>query len=117
MLKDNLKYLNSLKEKSDYAFPKKDWDPGFIEKLKIDLTYHSNKIEGFGTTIGFIEMSKSTIAFEYPSQARNHFASPSTNHQINESTNQLPQLHLRLKSFHPGIRHVQLKMFRIRSFQ
>jgi Fic family protein len=59
MLKEKLQYLSSLKEKSEAAFPKKSWDPTFIEKLKLALTYHSNKIEGntltYGETLNFLE--------------------------------------------------------------
>jgi Fic family protein len=52
-LKDKILYLNTLKERADQRFPlKREWDEVFLEKLKIELTYHSNKIEGNTLTYG-----------------------------------------------------------------
>lgn len=41
-----LKLINTLKNNLDELMPLKDWDQAFLEKVKIEFTYNSNKIEG-----------------------------------------------------------------------
>jgi len=47
-----LKKIDRLKRKLDSVNIGKDWDQDFIEKIKIDFTYNSNKIEGNMLTYG-----------------------------------------------------------------
>jgi Fic family protein len=58
-----LKKIDRLKKKSDDAGTDKDWDQDFIEKIKIDFTYNSNKIEGNALTYGqTIQLLKEFVA-------------------------------------------------------
>lgn len=47
-----LKKIDRLKKKLDNFNISEDWDHDFIEKVKIDFTYNSNKIEGNALTYG-----------------------------------------------------------------
>lgn len=47
-----LKKIERLKKKLDAFDFGKDWDQNFLEKIKIDFTYNSNKIEGNALTYG-----------------------------------------------------------------
>ena len=44
--------LNRLKEEADHLAPNKDWDLAFLDKVKVEFTYNSNKIEGNTITHG-----------------------------------------------------------------
>jgi Fic family protein len=44
--------INKLKEKADHLAPNKDWDLAFLDKVKVEFTYSSNKIEGNTITHG-----------------------------------------------------------------
>lgn len=58
-----LKKIDRLKKKIDEAGTNKDWDQDFIEKIKIDFTYNSNKIEGNALTYGqTIQLLKEFVA-------------------------------------------------------
>eukprot|EP01012_Entosiphon_sulcatum_P026553 TRINITY_DN32019_c0_g1_i1.p1 TRINITY_DN32019_c0_g1~~TRINITY_DN32019_c0_g1_i1.p1 ORF type:complete len:264 (-),score=41.33 TRINITY_DN32019_c0_g1_i1:585-1376(-) len=58
-----LKKIDRLKKKTDEAGTNKDWDQDFIEKIKIDFTYNSNKIEGNALTYGqTIQLLKEFVA-------------------------------------------------------
>lgn len=58
-----LKKIDRLKKKLDAFSIGKDWDHGFIEKIKIDFTYNSNKIEGNALTYGqTIQLLKEFVA-------------------------------------------------------
>jgi Fic family protein len=41
-----------LKDEADRLAPQKDWDQSFLEKVKVEFTYNSNKIEGNTITYG-----------------------------------------------------------------
>jgi len=47
-----LQAINTLKNKIDELTPQKDWDQAFLEKMKVEFTYNSNKIEGNTITYG-----------------------------------------------------------------
>lgn len=47
-----LQYINLLKNEADELMPQKDWDQSFLEKVKVEFTYNSNKIEGNTITYG-----------------------------------------------------------------
>lgn len=51
--------INSLHEKVNALSPSRRWDGKFMEKVKYDFTYHSNKLEGntltYGETISFLK--------------------------------------------------------------
>ncbi|HEV9035705.1 MAG TPA: Fic family protein [Puia sp.] len=49
---EKLGIINRLKRMADEHAPQKDWDQAFLEKIKIDFTYNSNKIEGNTITYG-----------------------------------------------------------------
>ena len=51
-LPEKLVSINELKRKADELRPPKDWDQSFLEKVKIEFTYNSNKIEGNTITYG-----------------------------------------------------------------
>ncbi|MDQ0640843.1 Fic family protein [Pedobacter sp. W3I1] len=58
-----LKKIDRLKKKLDAFSIGKDWDDNFIEKIKIDFTYNSNKIEGNALTYGqTIQLLKEFVA-------------------------------------------------------
>src|SRR3984957_20736661 len=44
--------INRLKEEADHLAPNKEWDLAFLDKVKIEFTYNSNKIEGNTITYG-----------------------------------------------------------------
>jgi Fic family protein len=47
-----LQQINSIKDEADRLMPQKDWDQSFLEKVKVEFTYNSNKIEGNTITYG-----------------------------------------------------------------
>lgn len=49
---EKLEHINTLKDRIDKTMPLKDWDDAFFKKVKIDFTYHSNKLEGNTLTYG-----------------------------------------------------------------
>ncbi|NII29279.1 Fic family protein [Pseudoflavitalea sp. X16] len=49
---EKLKLINTLKGQVDKLMPQKDWDEAFLEKVKVEFTYNSNKIEGNTITYG-----------------------------------------------------------------
>jgi len=49
---EKLQIINKLKDKADKLAPPKDWDQDFLEKVKVEFTYNSNKIEGNTITYG-----------------------------------------------------------------
>jgi len=51
-LPEKLAVINELKRKADDLRPPKEWDQAFLEKVKIEFTYNSNKIEGNTITYG-----------------------------------------------------------------
>lgn len=58
-----LKKIDRLKKQLDEAGTNKEWDQDFIEKIKIDFTYNSNKIEGNALTYGqTIQLLKEFVA-------------------------------------------------------
>lgn len=51
-IEEKFKKINSLQRKLVKLFPDKEWDTAFLEQVKIDFTYNSNKIEGNNITYG-----------------------------------------------------------------
>jgi Fic family protein len=51
-LPEKLVSINEMKRKADDLRPPKDWDQAFLQKVKIEFTYNSNKIEGNTITYG-----------------------------------------------------------------
>jgi Fic family protein len=51
-LPEKLVAINELKRKADELRPPKDCDQAFLEKVKIEFTYNSNRIEGNTITYG-----------------------------------------------------------------
>lgn len=49
---EKLQAIDILKRKVDELAPQKDWDQAFLEKVKVEFTYNSNKIEGNTITYG-----------------------------------------------------------------
>jgi Fic family protein len=49
---EKLQTINKLKNKVDELAPPKDWNQDFLEKVKLEFTYNSNKIEGNTITHG-----------------------------------------------------------------
>jgi Fic family protein len=49
---EKLQTINKLKNKADELAPPKDWNQDFLEKVKVEFTYNSNKIEGNTITYG-----------------------------------------------------------------
>lgn len=49
---EKLQTINTLKNKVDKLMPQKDWDHAFLEKVKVEFTYNTNKIEGNTITYG-----------------------------------------------------------------
>lgn len=49
---EKLQQINLLKNEVDGLLPHKDWDQSFLEKVKAEFTYNSNKIEGNTITYG-----------------------------------------------------------------
>ncbi len=49
---EKIQLINRLKEKADDLKPNKDWDLAFLDKVKVEFTYSSNKIEGNAITHG-----------------------------------------------------------------
>lgn len=52
MIEKKLDEINSLKSQILSLRTDKDWDDAFLEKVKVDFTYNSNKIEGVTLTYG-----------------------------------------------------------------
>jgi Fic family protein len=44
--------INKLKKEADHLAPNMDWDLAFLDKVKVEFTYNSNKIEGNTITHG-----------------------------------------------------------------
>lgn len=49
---EKLHSINHLKNQVEAILPLKDWDQAFLEKVKIDFTHYSNKLEGNSLTYG-----------------------------------------------------------------
>ena len=52
MIEQKFEKINILKSEIDNLAIRKEWDKAFIEKVKIDFTYNSNKLEGNTITHG-----------------------------------------------------------------
>lgn len=52
MIAQKIERINALKGKITELNPLKEWDNAFFEKVKIDFTYNSNKLEGNTLTYG-----------------------------------------------------------------
>lgn len=52
MITQKIEQINTLQNKITVHSPQKDWDNAFFEKVKIDFTYNSNKLEGNALTYG-----------------------------------------------------------------
>lgn len=52
MTTEKFEKINSLKNRIDSLNDMKEWDDSFIEKVKTDFTYNSNKLEGNALTFG-----------------------------------------------------------------
>jgi len=52
MIEKKIEEINSLKDQVSALSVNKDWDDTFLEKVKVDFTYNSNKIEGVTLTYG-----------------------------------------------------------------
>ena len=76
---EKLHAINHLKGKADESVPRKDWDQAFLEKVKIEFTYNSNKIEGntisYGQTVKLLRdlvTPKNTTAGEVLDVVNHH---------------------------------------------
>lgn len=49
---EKLRFADDLKSKIEELSPQRNWDDAFYEKVKIDFTYTSNKLEGNTLTYG-----------------------------------------------------------------
>lgn len=62
MIAQKIERINALKSKITELSPLKEWDNAFFEKVKIDFTYNSNKLEGNTLTYGqTIELLKNFV--------------------------------------------------------
>jgi hypothetical protein len=52
MIEKKIDEINILKSKVSALRTDNDWDDAFLEKVKVDFTYNSNKIEGVTLTYG-----------------------------------------------------------------
>lgn len=52
MIEKKIEEINILKSKVSALRTNRDWDDAFLEKVKVDFTYNSNKIEGVTLTYG-----------------------------------------------------------------
>ncbi|GEP98256.1 Fic family protein [Chitinophaga cymbidii] len=52
MIEHKIRKINTLKNKIEDLAPRKEWNEAFFEKVKIDFTYNSNKLEGNTLTYG-----------------------------------------------------------------
>ncbi|KAA2245759.1 hypothetical protein F0L74_07345 [Chitinophaga agrisoli] len=52
MIEKKLEEINFLKSQVSALATDKDWDDAFLERVKVDFTYNSNKIEGLTLTYG-----------------------------------------------------------------
>jgi Fic family protein len=52
MIKEKIEQINALKNQVSDLTSQTDWDNAFLEKIKIDFTYNSNKLEGNTLTYG-----------------------------------------------------------------
>ncbi|GAA3926569.1 hypothetical protein GO495_04725 [Chitinophaga oryziterrae] len=52
MIPGKIEQINALKDQISELTSHTDWDKAFLEKVKIDFTYHSNKLEGNTLTYG-----------------------------------------------------------------
>ncbi|WP_217606907.1 Fic family protein [Chitinophaga sp. GbtcB8] len=52
MIAQKIEQINTLKSQISELTSNKDWDEAFLEKVKIDFTYNSNKLEGNTLTYG-----------------------------------------------------------------
>lgn len=52
MIAQKIERINILKSKITELSPLKEWDNAFFEKVKVDFTYNSNKLEGNTLTYG-----------------------------------------------------------------
>ncbi|MCF6407096.1 Fic family protein [Chitinophaga filiformis] len=52
MIERKIEQINLLKNQISSLQTDKDWDDAFLEKVKVDFTYNSNKIEGVTLTYG-----------------------------------------------------------------
>jgi hypothetical protein len=43
---EKLERIETLKGKIDQLMPRKDWDDAFFNKVKLEFTYTTNKLEG-----------------------------------------------------------------------
>lgn len=52
MIAQKIEQINALKNQISKLAPGKEWDEAFLERVKIDFTYNSNKLEGNTLTYG-----------------------------------------------------------------
>ncbi len=52
MIEQKIAQINTLKSQISALNAQQDWDEAFLEKVKIDFTYNSNKLEGNTLTYG-----------------------------------------------------------------
>ena len=51
-IREKIRLINQLKSQAEILRPQKAWDQAFLEKIKVEFTYTSNKIEGNTITYG-----------------------------------------------------------------
>lgn len=51
-IEEKFKKINGLQKKLIKLFPGEEWNTAFLEQVKVDFTYNSNKIEGNNITYG-----------------------------------------------------------------
>lgn len=52
MIAEKIQEINFLKNQISKLHPSKEWEDAFLEKVKVDFTYNSTKIEGITLTYG-----------------------------------------------------------------
>jgi Fic family protein len=78
-MNERLLKINSLKHEIDQISPKGNWDDAYYEKIKIEFTFQSNKIENnpisYGQTVQFLKnaITPKNIALKDCVDIKNHY--------------------------------------------
>jgi len=58
-IEEKLKKINRFQKRLVKSYPQKEWNAGFLEQVKVDFTYNSNRIEGnvlnYGQTVQLLK--------------------------------------------------------------
>src|SRR5215217_6086524 len=78
-MENKIKLINSLKEEIDKLFPTPKWNEEYLEKIKLNFTFQTNKIEGnsitYGQTISFLKeaITPKNVAVKDCIDIQNHY--------------------------------------------